>query len=164
MVLGADQLRGSAQGHLQLVQQRPGQEQHQCEESGLFHHRWGSNSYFYNEEINPVVNTKTQEGLDTFVNVNNYVPGTAYANIGGTQRVIVDASGNVKQWSQNGNGNWNSQNIGKIKAQGDGTFEISTSYTSGSTNSTARDNALNAAAAGGKQCGAGHQDRQRGIK
>ncbi|MFM5867013.1 VCBS domain-containing protein [Aeromonas caviae] len=102
------------------------------------------NSYFYNEEINPVVNTKTQEGLDTFVNVNNYVPGTAfYANIGGTQRVIVDASGNVKQWSQNGNGNWNSQNIGKIKAQGDGTFEISTSYTSGSTNSTARDNALN---------------------
>ena len=41
------------------------------------------NSYFYNEEINPVVNTKTQEGLDTFVNVNNYVPGTAfYANIG----------------------------------------------------------------------------------
>ena len=102
------------------------------------------NSYFYNEEINPVVNTKTQEGLDTFVNVNNYVPGTAfYANIGGSQRVIVDASGNVKQWSQNGNGNWNSQNIGKIKAQGDGTFEISTSYTSGSTNSTARDNALN---------------------
>ncbi|MGQ4868444.1 Ig-like domain-containing protein [Aeromonas caviae] len=102
------------------------------------------NSYFYNEEINPVVNTKTQEGLDTFVNVNNYVPGTAfYANIGGTQRVIVDASGNVKQWSQNGNGNWNSQNIDKIKAQGDGTFEISTSYTSGSTNSTARDNALN---------------------
>ncbi|WP_200906075.1 retention module-containing protein [Aeromonas caviae] len=102
------------------------------------------NSYFYNEEINPVVNTKTQEGLDTFVNVNNYVPGTAfYANIGGTQRVIVDASGNVKQWSQNGNGNWGSQNIGKIKAQGDGTFEISTSYTSGSTNSTARDNALN---------------------
>ncbi|MGL6457246.1 type I secretion C-terminal target domain-containing protein [Aeromonas caviae] len=102
------------------------------------------NSYFYNEEINPVVNTKTQEGLDTFVNVNNYVPGTAfYANIGGTQRVIVDASGNVKQWSQNVNGNWGSQNIGKIKAQGDGTFEISTSYTSGSTNSTARDNALN---------------------
>ncbi|WP_342040968.1 retention module-containing protein [Aeromonas caviae] len=102
------------------------------------------NSYFYNEEINPVVNTKTQEGLDTFVNVNNYVPGTAfYANIGGSQRVIVDASGNVKQWSQNVNGNWGSQNIGKIKAQGDGTFEISTSYTSGSTNSTARDNALN---------------------
>nr|TNI03196.1 RTX toxin [Aeromonas jandaei] len=102
------------------------------------------NSFFYNENTNPVVNTKTQEGLDTFVNVNNYVPGTAfYANIGGIQRVIVDASGNVKQWSQNGNGNWGSQNIGKIKAQGDGTFEISTSYTSGSTNSTARDNALN---------------------
>ncbi|MBL0648597.1 Ig-like domain-containing protein [Aeromonas caviae] len=102
------------------------------------------NSFFYNENTNPVVNTKTWEELDTFVNVNNYVPGKAfYANIGGTQRVIVDASGNVKQWSQNGNGNWNSQNIGKIKAQGDGTFEISTSYTSGSTNSTARDNALN---------------------
>lgn len=41
------------------------------------------NSFFYNENTNPVVNTKTQEGLDTFVNVNNYVPGKAfYANIG----------------------------------------------------------------------------------
>uniref|UniRef100_UPI003D25E450 type I secretion C-terminal target domain-containing protein n=1 Tax=Aeromonas salmonicida TaxID=645 RepID=UPI003D25E450 len=84
------------------------------------------NSFFYNENTNPVVNTKTGQGLDTFVNVNNYVPGKAfYANIDGIQRVIVDASGNVKQWSQNWRGNWSSKNIGEIKAQGDGTFEIS---------------------------------------
>ncbi|MFM4834828.1 VCBS domain-containing protein, partial [Aeromonas media] len=84
------------------------------------------NSFFYNENTNPVVNTKTGQGLDTFVNVNNYVPGKAfYADIDGIQRVIVDASGNVKQWSQNWRGNWSSKNIGEIKAQGDGTFEIS---------------------------------------
>ncbi|HEA3091586.1 TPA: VCBS domain-containing protein, partial [Aeromonas salmonicida] len=101
------------------------------------------NSYFYNENTNPVVNTKTWEGLDTFVNVNNYVPGKAfYGNIDGIQRVIVDASGNVKQWSQNGRGNWSSQNIGEIKAQGDGTFEVSTNYNSGSTNNNAKNNAL----------------------
>ncbi|EKP0280430.1 type I secretion C-terminal target domain-containing protein [Aeromonas bestiarum] len=85
------------------------------------------NSFSYKENTNPVVNTKTGEGLDTFVNVNNYVPGVNfYANIGGTQQVIVDANGNVKQWSQNWRGNWSAQNIGKIQAQGDGTFEIST--------------------------------------
>ncbi|MCY9824248.1 type I secretion C-terminal target domain-containing protein, partial [Aeromonas media] len=100
------------------------------------------NSFFYNENTNPVVNTKTWQVLDTFVNVNNYVPGTAfYANIGGTQRVIVDANGDVRQWLQNGK-KWEYSVIGTLKSQGDGTFEISRTYESGYTNSNARDNAL----------------------
>ncbi|WP_139751835.1 VCBS domain-containing protein [Aeromonas media] len=100
------------------------------------------NSFFYNENTNPVVNTKTGEGLDTFVNVNNYVPGAAfYANIGGAQRVIVDTNGDVRQWSQNGK-KWEYSVIGTLKPQGDGSFEISDAYIYRYTNDTARNNAL----------------------
>ncbi|MFM5818959.1 Ig-like domain-containing protein, partial [Aeromonas sanarellii] len=86
------------------------------------------NTYYYDEEINPIVNMKTNERLDSFVNVNNYVQGEAfYAKIGSADRVIVDASGNVRQWWQNGN-SWKYDVIGTLKSQGDGTFEISTRY------------------------------------
>ena len=89
------------------------------------------NTYYDYEQINPIVNTKTNERLDSFVNVNNYVAGEAfYANIGGTNRVLIDASGRVQQWSQNSNNKWSSTTIGTLKAQGDGTFELSTSYDS----------------------------------
>ncbi|MBW3808361.1 retention module-containing protein [Aeromonas hydrophila] len=89
------------------------------------------NTYYDYEETNPIVNTKTNERLDSFVNVNNYVPGEAfYANIGGTNRVLIDANGNVQKWSQGNNNKWSSTSIGTLKAQGDGTFEISTSYDS----------------------------------
>ncbi|MBS4706173.1 type I secretion C-terminal target domain-containing protein [Aeromonas veronii] len=89
------------------------------------------NTYYDYEQINPIVNTKTNERLDSFVNVNNYVVGEAfYANIGGTNRVLIDASGRVQQWSQNSNNKWSSTTIGTLKAQGDGTFELSTSYDS----------------------------------
>ncbi|WP_346815200.1 Ig-like domain-containing protein [Aeromonas hydrophila] len=87
------------------------------------------NTYYYYEDPNPIVNTKTNERLDSFVNVNNYVPGEAfYAYIGGANRVLIDASGNVQKWSQGNNNKWSSTSIGTLKAQGDGTFEISTSY------------------------------------
>ncbi|MFC5705817.1 VCBS domain-containing protein, partial [Aeromonas eucrenophila] len=90
------------------------------------------NTYYDYEDTNPIVNTKTNERLDSFVNVNNYVKGEAfYANIGGSSRVLIDASGNVQKWSQNSNNNkWSSTSIGTLKAQGDGTFEISTAYDS----------------------------------
>uniref|UniRef100_UPI003D2438BF type I secretion C-terminal target domain-containing protein n=1 Tax=Aeromonas salmonicida TaxID=645 RepID=UPI003D2438BF len=89
------------------------------------------NTYYGYEDTNPIVNTKTNERLDSFVNVNNYVPGEAfYANIGGTNRVLIDANGNVQKWSQGNNNKWSSTSIGTLKAQGDGTFEISTSYDS----------------------------------
>nr|WP_235695694.1 type I secretion C-terminal target domain-containing protein [Aeromonas veronii] len=98
------------------------------------------NAYYDYENTNPVVNTMTNERLDSFVNVNNYVAGEAfYANIGGTNRVLIDASGRVQQWSQNSNNKWSSTSIGTLKAQGDGTFEISTSY---SNNYWALQNAL----------------------
>ncbi|MGL5073112.1 MAG: VCBS domain-containing protein, partial [Aeromonas salmonicida] len=87
------------------------------------------NTYYDYEDTNPVVNSKTNERLDAFVNVNNYVPGEAfYANIGGSNRVLIDANGRVQQWSQGNNNKWGSTSIGTLKAQGDGTFEISTSY------------------------------------
>ncbi len=88
------------------------------------------NTYYDYEETNPIVNTKTNERLDSFVNVNNYVPGEAfYAYIGGSNRELIDANGNVQKWSQ-GNNKWSSVSIGTLTAQGDGTFEISTSYDS----------------------------------
>ncbi|MFM5064308.1 type I secretion C-terminal target domain-containing protein [Aeromonas caviae] len=88
------------------------------------------NTYYGYEDTNPVINLVTGEKLDSFVNVNNYVPGQAfYATIGGTSRMLIDANGRVQQWSQNSNNNkWNSTSIGTLKAQGDGTFEISTTY------------------------------------
>ncbi|WP_429076800.1 type I secretion C-terminal target domain-containing protein [Aeromonas hydrophila] len=89
------------------------------------------NTYYDYEDTNPIVNTKTNERLDSLVNVNNYVPGEVfYANIGGINRVLIDANGNVQKWSQGNNNKWSSTSIGTLKAQGDGTFEISTSYDS----------------------------------
>ena len=75
------------------------------------------------------------------VNVNNFTLGEEfYANIGGQSRLIIDADGNLYQWSQ-GRGGWSSQNIGDIRAQGDGTYEISSRY---NNNYWALQNALSA--------------------
>ncbi|MGY4109482.1 type I secretion C-terminal target domain-containing protein [Aeromonas encheleia] len=94
-------------------------------------------TYLDYEDQNPIVNARTNERLDAFVNVNNYVKGEAfYATIGGESRVIVDASGKVYQWSYSSNGNghgngkWSPSAIGTLRAQGDGTFEIAGSYNS----------------------------------
>ncbi|UZD58143.1 VWA domain-containing protein [Shewanella algae] len=93
------------------------------------------------ENTNPIVNRKTGETLDDLVNVNNFTLGEAfYANIGGQSRLIIDADGNLYQWSQ-GRGGWSSQNIGDIRAQGDGTYEISSTY---NNNYWALQNALSA--------------------
>ncbi|WP_043808287.1 type I secretion C-terminal target domain-containing protein, partial [Aeromonas taiwanensis] len=87
------------------------------------------NTYYDYEKTNPIVNQVTGERLDAFVNVNNYVPGEVFsANIGGTSRVLIDANGRVQQWSQGNNNKWSSTSIGTLRAQGDGTFEISTTY------------------------------------
>ncbi|WP_429068144.1 Ig-like domain-containing protein [Aeromonas bestiarum] len=84
------------------------------------------NTYYINENTNPVVNTTTNDRLDSFVNVNNYVSGqTFYANIGGQDRVLIDSNGNINQWYQRDNGAWRSNIIGTLRAQGDGTYEIS---------------------------------------
>ncbi|MGL6539239.1 type I secretion C-terminal target domain-containing protein [Aeromonas hydrophila] len=90
------------------------------------------NTYYINENTNPVVNTTTNDQLDSFVNVNNYVSGqTFYANIGGQDRVLIDSNGNINQWYQRDNGAWRSNIIGTLRAQGDGTYEISSFDTDG---------------------------------
>ncbi|MBV7600152.1 VCBS domain-containing protein [Aeromonas sp. sia0103] len=100
------------------------------------------NTYYVNETTNPVVNNTTNEKLDSFVNVNNYVLGqTVYANIGGQDRVLIDGNGNINQWYQRANGSWRSNPIGTIRAQGDGTYESSRFDTDGSE-SRALQNAL----------------------
>ncbi|HEH9402181.1 TPA: type I secretion C-terminal target domain-containing protein [Aeromonas sobria] len=90
------------------------------------------NTYYINENTNPVVNTTMNDRLDSFVNVNNYVSGqTFYANIGGQDRVLIDSNGNINQWYQRDNGAWRSNIIGTLRAQGDGTYEISSFDTDG---------------------------------
>ncbi|WP_412523451.1 type I secretion C-terminal target domain-containing protein, partial [Shewanella chilikensis] len=87
--------------------------------------------YQANEKTNPIVNRVTGETLDDLVNVNNFTLGEAfYANIGGEARLIIDASGNLYQWSQKDSGRWVRKDIGDIRAQGDGTYEISTTASS----------------------------------
>ncbi|WP_039035385.1 MULTISPECIES: type I secretion C-terminal target domain-containing protein [Shewanella] len=81
--------------------------------------------YQYYEDTNPIVNRKTGETLDDLVNVNNFTLGEEfYANIGGEARLIIDADGNLYQWSKD-RGDWSPNYIGHIRAQGDGTYEIS---------------------------------------
>ncbi|BCV35063.1 type I secretion C-terminal target domain-containing protein [Shewanella chilikensis] len=100
--------------------------------------------YQANEKTNPIVNRVTGETLDDLVNVNNFTLGEAfYANIGGEARLIIDASGNLYQWSQKGSGRWGRKDIGDIRAQGDGTYEISTTASS-EFGHTALQNALSA--------------------
>ena len=85
--------------------------------------------YQYYEDTNPIVNQVTGETLDDLVNVNNFTLGEAfYANIGGEARRIIDADGNLYQWSQNYRGDWRPYDIGHIRAQGDGTYEISSTF------------------------------------
>ncbi|WP_251767339.1 type I secretion C-terminal target domain-containing protein [Shewanella indica] len=84
--------------------------------------------YQYYEDTNPIVNRKTGETLDDLVNVNNFTLGEEfYANIGGEERLIIDADGNLYQWSKD-RGDWSPYYIGHIRAQGDGTYEISSTF------------------------------------
>ncbi|WP_412504054.1 immunoglobulin-like domain-containing protein, partial [Shewanella indica] len=99
--------------------------------------------YQANEKTNPIVNRVTGETLDDLVNVNNFTLGEAfYANIGGEARLIIDADGNLYQWSKD-RGDWRQYDIGHIRAQGDGTYEISTTASS-EFGHTALQNALSA--------------------
>lgn len=88
------------------------------------------NTYNHYEQTNPIINTRTGSQLDSYVNVNNYTKGQAfYASIGGESRMIIDQAGSVFSWSKNGS-QWYSTYIGTLYAQGDGTFEISSLYSS----------------------------------
>ena len=76
----------------------------------------------------------------------SYTPGDVVSmNINGTSRVVIDADGNVYSWNNSGWGGWSSSNIGNVRADGKGGYEISTrGGTGNSTNSTATTNSLSA--------------------
>nr|WP_218192063.1 immunoglobulin-like domain-containing protein [Pseudomonas sp. Irchel 3E20] len=95
--------------------------------------------YQTGESPNPIVADSysgTDMRLDDYLNVNNYKLGdTAYINLGGTNYVLVTSSGKVNSYSQDWRGNWykDSGNLGTIRAQGDGTYEISRQAGAGSS-------------------------------
>ncbi|MDB5983911.1 MAG: von Willebrand factor [Pseudomonas sp.] len=102
------------------------------------------------ENINPLVinyNSATDKTLDNLVTVDNYKLGTALTmNLGGVDRVVIDAAGHVTQWSENNKGVWSHTTLdGTLHYQGDGTYELSTTTSSGNvaTDTTAAFNALN---------------------
>ncbi|WP_306219056.1 immunoglobulin-like domain-containing protein, partial [Pseudomonas sp. Pse1] len=100
----------------------------------------GKPTYYQgNESTNPIVvdykNSKAVDGrLDDYLNVNNYKLGdTAYITLGGISRQLITSSGRVNKWVEDSNGNWEKDGtIGTIRAQGDGTYEISSTYGGGS--------------------------------
>ncbi|WP_442967300.1 immunoglobulin-like domain-containing protein [Pseudomonas sp. WJP1] len=105
--------------------------------------------YQSGESTNPIVvdykNSKAVDGrLDDYLNVNNYKLGdTAYITLGGISRQLITSSGKVNKWSEDSQGNWSKDGtIGTIRAQGDGTYEISSTAGRGSyTDDDTADNA-----------------------
>ncbi|WP_426199730.1 tandem-95 repeat protein [Pseudomonas sp. DC3200b2] len=91
------------------------------------------------QNANPTIYTVggTSHTLDELVTTAKYTIGsgqTVTARFGGSDRVIVDSSGNVLQWTTV-NGKWVSTVIGKIHAEGNGTYDV-TDTTGANTGST----------------------------
>jgi surface adhesion protein len=102
------------------------------------------------ENINPLVinyNSATDKTLDNLVTVDNYKLGTVLSmNLGGVDRVVIDAAGHVTQWTESNKGVWSHTTLdGTLHYQGDGTYELSTATSSGNiaADTTAAFNALN---------------------
>ncbi|WP_042955918.1 immunoglobulin-like domain-containing protein, partial [Pseudomonas sp. G5(2012)] len=106
--------------------------------------------YQSGESTNPIVadfkSSKVVDGrLDDYLSVNNYKLGdTAYITLGGVSRQLITSSGKINKWTEDSpGGNWTKDGtIGTIRAQGDGTYEIS--YTAGKGSYTDDDTADNA--------------------
>ena len=104
------------------------------------------NYYQSGEQTNPVVadfyysTTKNDGKLDDYLNVNNYKLGdTAYITLGGVSRQLINSNGQVLKWTEYEPGKWyNSNTLGTIRAQGDGTYEIS--YTDDRNGTTSNSN------------------------
>ena len=104
------------------------------------------NYYQSGEQTNPVVadfyySTSKNDGkLDDYLNVNNYKLGdTAYITLGGVSRQLINSNGQVLKWTEYEPGKWyNSNTLGTIRAQGDGTYEIS--YTDDRNGTTSNSN------------------------
>ncbi|MNF28602.1 Leukotoxin [compost metagenome] len=99
------------------------------------------NSFQNREQTNPVVadfyysSSKNDGTLDDYLNVNNYKLGdTAYITLGGVSRELINSNGQVNKWTEYEPGKWYKSNtLGTIRAQGDGTYEISSTENNGGT-------------------------------
>ncbi|MCL2892705.1 immunoglobulin-like domain-containing protein, partial [Brenneria tiliae] len=84
-----------------------------------FHQDW--------EDPNPAIATDRWGNtlrLDDILDVDNYQAGEEVrVNIDGRERVVVDSQGQVYSYVYS---YWGSSKIGQLRAQGDGTFEVST--------------------------------------
>ncbi|WP_339548426.1 immunoglobulin-like domain-containing protein, partial [Pseudomonas sp. RA_35y_Pfl2_P32] len=104
------------------------------------------NYYQSGEQTNPVVadfyysNSQNDGKLDDYLNVNNYKLGdTAYITLGGVSRQLINSNGQVALWKEYEPGKWYKANtLGTIRAQGDGTYEIS--YTDDRNGTTSNSN------------------------
>ena len=85
-------------------------------------------------DYNTVTNTTTPDvTLDTLINVNTYTLGTVLTmNLGGVDRLVVDAAGDVFQWKESTSGKWTSTQLtGTLHYEGDHqTYELSSPSTS----------------------------------
>ncbi|WP_016913262.1 type I secretion C-terminal target domain-containing protein, partial [Vreelandella stevensii] len=87
--------------------------------------------YQANERETVVVGSRGSNRWNLTIDDIDYVPGQTYSmNINGQVREIIDSNGNVNQWTYSsgflgfGRG-WSSEVIGQVRAEGDGTYEIS---------------------------------------
>jgi surface adhesion protein len=93
------------------------------------------------KNANPVVvdyqsNTAPDVTMDALLTANNYQLGQSLAvNIGGVARTIVDSNGQVHLFTQTGTTSYSDTILGMVRAQGDGTYEVSSLSGNGTLNS-----------------------------
>jgi len=95
------------------------------------------------QNANPTIYTWNSKSysLDDLVKTTNYTIGsgaTVTKNVGGTSLTIIDQSGNVLQWAyvSGRHAGWVSTVIGKVHAEGNGTYDV-TDSTGANTGNTA---------------------------
>ncbi|SIR39255.1 retention module-containing protein [Pseudomonas sp. A214] len=107
----------------------------------------GQPTYYQSgEQTNPTLYGDVK--LDSLITTTNYKLGQTFsAELDSTHRVQVDESGNLTllTWKKSWGGYWSSEELGTLRAQGDGTYELSyRDGTGSSTGSTTTSNSLSA--------------------
>ncbi|KJH88374.1 hypothetical protein UG46_01705, partial [Pseudomonas fluorescens] len=107
----------------------------------------GQPTYYQSgEETNPTIYNGVT--LDSLITTSNYKLGQTFsATLDSTHRVQVDESGNLtlQTWKKSWGGYWSEESLGTLRAQGDGTYELS--YRDGTGNSTDSATTSNSASA-----------------
>ncbi|RON15409.1 large adhesive protein [Pseudomonas brassicacearum] len=89
------------------------------------------NYYQSGEKTNPTLYGSVK--LDDVVKTSNYKPGDTFSTtIDSTHKLAIDSDGNATLYTLNGSNNWKASSVGTIHAQGDGTYEVSSTTGSGS--------------------------------